>query len=766
MKFGKYFTFMASTLMPLTGCSGTINDQANNPFSGPDANAGSISVINGEKALINGSNYFLYPLSNSKYSLELHDSSNDALIARNNFPVTIRVRGPETGLLSSFTEKTYQSAYSVVEEKNYGYSCIATINTDNGSVFNIFDSYYISEDEGLIVNRQVVVKESNSRDVGFASLFSLINAQNSKNIDDFEYFIPSILYKNSSNLGSGAIASNLYLDKIYVKETRMGLPMAMMRSTANKYYLSLSHAQPRIDVNGLVGGGASGQVAKEIQYGAFGFTMNPISVDFIYPCAEGPTTYDSGSTWARRYHPLETNVSHEYKIAIAGKQTESFNDALVDSYKIGFEHIDYQSETINNMVAYNQNIELFSEEYREFGTTNKSAGLPWQMDMLNKDIKGPYSFQMGFVGQQTSVGAHLYRTGMDRNDPIMKNKGNAILNFWTSSRINSSYFPYVWWDAANDSNGGAYRPYSSFLRCMVDGMEGILDAYNYAKNRGETREDWMSILIRFTNNLIAKQNADGSFYRAYATNGNVANVPSDNNVQGSSKLNTPVAIRFLAKMYYATNNNAYKTAALSAADFSYTELYENLGKYVGGTPDNPNVVDKEAAIYAMYGFRNAYELSNLEKYKKAMIHATICSLSWTFVYDYACPSPSTNMSAYNPFEEGNVIGFSVIATGHGASDNFSSYVWYDLYKIYEDTDDDFFKKTAILIQNVSKLNTDFNGIHGFAYRALTPEATRVSDFSYQSVNVWLPWQSIANINPITYFYDEYGSFTIEDYLNK
>ena len=67
-------------------------------------------------------------------------------------------------------------------------------------------------------------------------------------------------------------------------------------------------------------------------------------------------------------------------------------------------------------------------------------------------------------------------------------------------------------------------------------------------------------------------------------------------------------------MYHRTGDIDYRNAALKAAEFSYTELYQKLGKYVGGTPDNPNTVDKEAAIFALYGFNAAYGLSRDKKY--------------------------------------------------------------------------------------------------------------------------------------------------------
>lgn len=769
------------TLLPLIsllacGCSSEPKESSNSSspeelpapasvFKHSDAPTDSIKTVDGENVLEIGNTYLSFVKhEDDSYGICIHNKTDKSIVAYNDKPAMINVRGPETGLISSYSETPYAFGYSNVEQKNYGYMAISTILTNNNSKIYVEDNYYLDCERGFNFNRTVSVLKANAKkDLGFSSTFSLSNGEKSRTIDDFEYFLPSILYKDTSNMSSQAIANNLYLDKVYVKETRMGLPMAMMRNIDSGNYISISHAHPKISSNGLLGGGASGDIDERIQYGAFGFIMNIVSVDFVYPCSEGPLTYDCGATWAKRYHPVAVNTSHTYKLSFNVEETETFNDALVKSYEDGYVNIDSDSIKIDNRATLLQNIDCFENEYREFGTGDiHSAGLPWELALDKNKIKREYSFQFGFVGMQSSVGAHLYREGLLSNDNDLINKGKTMVNFWSSSLVNVNYFPYVWWDGGQTSTGGSYRGYSCFLRCMVDGMEGILDAYNFGIEFGVDNPSWRSRVIEFADRLVAKQNDDGSFYRAYTTSGAVDKSKDDIKIQGESKLNTPVAIRFLAKMYLLTNNNIYKQAALKAADYSYTHIYEELGKYVGGTPDNPNVVDKEAAFYALYGFRYAYELSNDEKYEKAMVHAAVCSLSWVFVYDFACPS-ETATNAINPFkEEGHVIGFSIIATGHGAADNFSSWLWYDLYKTYESTNLEFFKKAAILIQHASKLSTDYDGRLGYLYKCLGPEASTLSDFDFKSVSVWLPWSGVANINPIVSLYRDYHVWQIED----
>ena len=107
------------------------------------------------------------------------------------------------------------------------------------------------------------------------------------------------------------------------------------------------------------------------------------------------------------------------------------------------------------------------------------------------------------------------------------------------------------------------------------------------------------------------------------------------------------------------------------------------------------------------------------------------------------------------------MGFSFIATGHSSADNYIAYAFFALYRLYLESGNEFFKDAAILVENASKLCTDYDGRMGFRYPAMMPEATTVSDFAFKSVGTWLPWSSIANIEPILQTKVAFGSYDIE-----
>ena len=760
---------LSMSLALLVGCGDvtgstttTTTQQAiDNPLNLPILNESSFIEKEGNvKGLALGDFELLFTVDkDTKYGIQLARASDGKVASYNKKPASLRVRGKGQGIgIETFSEKFYDQPYDTIKKMAYGYRLTSTITTSNGSEFFIEDAYYISN-EVFGVARQVKVNTANAEDAGFASIFTMYDGTNGNYFDDFDYFIPSILYKNGENVVGSAIAANLDVDQIYVKETRCGLPMVFARSKFTGLSTSIMHLEPNVGIGDADDGGAAGTISNELQYGSLGIHILPqLGVSFTYPCTEGPITYDAGKGMIRRYHAVEEGYQQDYRVGIIGSDKPTYNEAMVESYRNAYTAEKRYIADMNMTDIYDQNIEIFTEEYREYTNGGKvvAAGFPWSLDLPNAYNREGVSFQMGFVGQQIAAAYHLLRTGFAKNDQTLITQGENIVNMWTEPKIMSSYFPTVWWDPSPDANGGRSRGYPSFLRCMVDGMEGLMDAIRITAAYGIPKPQWTDALQKVANNLVAVQNPDGSFFRAYETNGKVENRNEDVRFQGSSKLNTPIAVRFLCKMYEFTKDEKFKTAATRAAEFAYTELYEKLGKYVGGTPDNPNTVDKEAAIYAMYCFNAAYQLTKDPKFLKAAEHATVCALSWTYVFDWIVPNFTTNDALKNPFYDGGVIGFSVIATGHSGADNFSAYTFYETYKMYILTGDEFYLEAAKLLQNDTKLCTDYNGEVGYKYRAMMPEATNVAEFQFKSVGCWLPWSSVANIEPIANFEEAFG----------
>ena len=668
-------------------------------------------------------------------------------------------------------EASHVAPYSQVKHVPEGILACGILHTAEGIVVHFSDLYQTSDGIFTLCRKvKVTAAPPNGTEMGFATAYA-IQSYAPCTPDAYEYFIPSILYRNTKGMHPHAIAADLQVNRMYVKETRTGMPMAMLRDMHNGIQLSLLH-HPDIETAGYPNGGQPGIIDNAIRFGSLGYSFSPrLSVDFRFPSAEGPRSYEphrrspSGSPWIGRYHRLRHDAMQTYTLYLIPDCQDSFQKGMTAAYVKAFETIALPIADMEMDSIYEDNLQLFKSEYREYGTGNvKAAGLPWSLDLPDGTNREGVSFQMGFVGQQIAVGYHLLRYGLQRGDEATRKKGETIVDFWTSPAIMDSYFPTVWWDPADNAQAGRRREYPTFLRCMIDGMEGLLDACRITKTYGQARPKWERALERTAMHLVEKQEDDGAFRRAYRTNGEVES-RGDHNTQGYSKLNTPIAVRFLTKMYRHTGDRRYKAAALKAADFAYKNLFQDLGKYVGGTPDNPNTVDKESAIFALYAFNAAYELSGNKKYLDAAEHAACCAMSWVYCYNFAIPNRNEDDCRKNPFAHGGTSGFSIISTGHSGADNFAAYLCYEMFKLYVHCGKPHFRDMALFLQNNTKCCTDFDGRMGYKYRAFMPEATNIADMAFRSVRLWLPWSGIANVEPITQMKDTFGENDIRHITN-
>ena len=383
-------------------------------FDLPDAPAGAIGEAGGAKTLAADGYRIDFSEGADGFGLKFVDLSSlgatapatDASVSFvNPKPAMLNVRGPATTLLGAFDETSYATGYSKVTEKNYGYLATAIVRTAKGSEVRFDDAYYVSESGTFALSRKTEVLSENKADVGFQSVYSLLDAGGSKKYDKFDYFIPSIIYKDSSDMVRGAIASNLNLDRVYVKETRTGLPLSMLRNKESGRSIALAHLNPEISSNGQVAGGINGAVSDKLQYGSIGYTINKgVSVDFCYPSAEGPTTYDSGSGWAKLYHSVKKGTVQNYELSLLPTSESTYARAMTKTFKQAYsaESPDIATDVDIDKI-YDYNVEVFEDTYKEFGTgAIKAAGVPWSINLSDGAVT-EYTFQMGFVGQQIPV---------------------------------------------------------------------------------------------------------------------------------------------------------------------------------------------------------------------------------------------------------------------------------------------------------------------------------------------------------------------------
>lgn len=655
------------------------------------------------------------------YSVRLRDGKGEVAALQEPAEVYIGRDGSDAERLSS--------KYTLLRRTDYGYCASARLTSTAGSRLLVEDFYYFPK-EGIgrtfNVARQVTIQRAAEGDGGFESVFSI----SSKGGEGHDWFIPNNQF---SELSDGTYT---------YRETHLGLPMIMMRGRETGISLSLARYQPVIHYEGdgfaslsAVSSEGSGEIRAE------------------YPSADG----------ARRFHALQVGASHAFTLSLRADRTQSHNEAIVSSYNA---HFLLQNQRIV-ATDINEVYRVVLEDYKTFfrstlqtdgkGGIYTSYGLPWSIEIESGEI-GPLTYQAGFIGQQLPAAYNMMLYGIMKNDRVSLQNGINVLDFWVNDAkfMTPSGVPHIWFDTW--ANG--FRPYPCFLRMGVDAMEGLFDAYRLAQAHGIEREEWYAAVRAFADFLVRRQNADGSWYRCYNYDGlpfkdgdNGIPEPANNICQSESKLNTALPVRFLAKMYEFSGEEKYRAAALSAGEFVYETIYPTH-VYSGGTCDNPNRVDKESGVYAMYCYDALYMLTRDKKWLPCLEQATAFTMSTVQVFSY--PVRRAGIKAGKPVEYGYTDGMSFICVGSVNADNYIAYLYYELFRVYILTGEKCYLKMAEFVQQNTKSIMDWDGALGYPYKSLVAEASTTADFDFYSVGTWVTWSSVANIEPISKMLTGFG----------
>ncbi len=746
----------------LVGCTGENQPEDTTP---PDYS--NVSDALGENITIEGSNYvlkakgFKFVLENAsdKYSIKMINDDGTILAFSDN-PVYVTIADSVTSI--SVDETIYECKYDGIYSDDKGnLLAAATVTTSQGSILDVTDTFTFVGNS-IDVNRSVSVRKAVKGNIGFSTHFMLRSNIDTErgDYDDCEYFIPSILYKDGEYNASASIGSSMRVKQILVKETRTGLPMVMMRKVSDGATVSIVHRNPEISSPDERNYNAY-TVDDLFKHGSVGIVRDPSpQICYTYPNFETQGYFvTTGNT--KRFAELKTGNSINFTIGVYGNKSDNYTDAMVSTYKENYANQTTAIANVDLEDVYETSVSDLNDLYC-YNSASGACGFPFATYVDSGKHLG-VSYQIGFIGMNTSLATQLIRYGVENSDNESYQNGFKIIDFWVNNGVTDSGVIKIW-----AYENGTFSSYPSYLRTMADGAEGILSAYNYLKSTKDVGH-WLTAVTEFADFLVNNQLSDGSWYRAYDWGGNMYKddnaygLVGDKNTVADSKLNTPVVIRFLLRMYETTGSVKYYNAAVKAGEFTVNNL-SNAGKYVGGTPDNPNCIDREAGIYALYAFNALYNATGDAQYLYYAEQAAVFTISWMYTYKFAINETEDKEQA-KPLVAGNCDGLSVIATGHSSVDSFMAYVYYELFKLYAWTEDDVWYNLSLFVQNNTKQTVACVANLNYAYDSFAIEATSIADFYFVTAEggCWLPWITNANIEPYVNMLDVFGSGDVSNF---
>lgn len=663
----------------------------------------------------------------------------------------------------------YDRAYADVRAIGGAIRAEGILTVPSGSAFSFLDVYEAAG-TGFKVSRNVKVLKAGD-DLGFSTKVSWTVAD-SDDVRDYNCFAPGVWYKQNEFAPDDAFGKDLDNEYFWRMETCYALPLFAMQHIASGETAALSRwaadatlpttdvmrseniADPKCTVGAI---GMSKPENRTLNYLYYGFAVRKeleaeidgLSIDYVYPGCDGQLPgknqyggldYNSKSkTFQRINHPVEAGFEQNYAVGIHFGQYDSFQSMMRESWRIAYARLRDKLFEVDNELHYYNGMKLLARYTRQYGD---AYGLPFACQLPDMDISS-VSFQFGFVGQQPGIGYQLLRYGDKMNVSEAFEQGVNVIDFWVRTAMTESGLPQMCY---NPSLKG-FEPYPHYIRMLADGIEAILDACLYMRRKGDERPAWLEFCRRSADWLLSVQNEDGSFYRAYN---------ADGSVRMNSKSNTPSVIRFLVQFYLVSGDERYKTAAVKAGEWSYENNYRNL-EYRGGTCDNLDIQDKEAGIYALFGFLALYDLAGEEKWLEGAIGAADYTETWTYVWTFPVRAPWPK----HPFNRYSISGQSIITIGGGA-DVYMAACSYTYYRLYLITGDEHYLDFAEFIHKNTRQSTDADGSIGYVMPGLGHESGNFTSQTLRSQYHWLPWCTYVEVDPASRLYDTFGGYEIAD----
>lgn len=291
--------------------------------------------------------------------------------------------------------------------------------------------------------------------------------------------------------------------------------------------------------------------------------------------------------------------------------------------------------------------------------------------------------QYGFTGQNTTNALNLLRA-VDSGAISATNRQKALRVFEffvetvSNSKIGLSYGVYnfdtkrfaSWWmglllplayaepgQGLEDLMGPLYEHLRSvieqlrdkegmYLRCAAEEYEPLLRAYEIERKRGENHDGWFTACLKFGDFLLASQQADGSWMRAYSFEGQPIVAPEAwfGPTEVQRKSSTATVVPFLLSLHGLTGDGRWLTAARRAGHF-VQETYVDGLKFNGGIHDSiyakPQLVDGESIMFACRALWKLYQGTGEKRYLDGTIRAARLVVTWVCLWDVPLPTQST-----------------------------------------------------------------------------------------------------------------------------
>ena len=542
---------------------------------------------------------------------------------------------------------------------------------------------------------------------------------------------------------------------------RLAFPVVLAHQAGSGTAASLSRVRLATSDAAPVRQPGDSRFVQRTEIGSVGFRCVPDSPALLasWPYDEGETSasLDSRGTPASAHFPVGpdgVDMTLEYELAL--DEVPGYADAVLGAFRRGVQVADPRPST--HAFSLEESVRLrtaslthtyrewspggagfvlnfdpeqgYDSEAKAFGASFAVHGMTGSRDVL----------EYGFTGRQLNVALVLARSlGGDWVD-----RGRRVVDFFATELATPSGWLYPLFDlrrqrplfSCGDPDGPVMhylgrsdRP-GAYTRMMAEAASDLLANHRLHTRLGGAPSGWLATCRRFAAFLLRVQGPDGSWFRAYTPDG----LPirgggwfGDTEVGGKSATSVPVP--YLLDLAAELGPDSEEGAALVAAA-------RRAGAYVlagpvaaddhrGGTLDNPNVVDKEAALLSMRALLLLAEATGDSSFLEGASRSAKLAVTWHSAWTV-------------PTIEGTALhragvrspGWGAINSvwGAGVTDIYSLFFLADLLRLSRLTGEPLFARVAELAAHASvELLSWPGGSFGHADSGMQPEGIAFCD---------------------------------------
>lgn len=649
-----------------------------------------------------------------------------------------------------------QSGYTSIQLEKNGFSGKGAIQIGDVT-FQVEDSWKVTENT-LNFSRNLKVK--GDAPGGFLSSLYLLSSGKKK---DIRCFAPGMIYGDPNVISADAIGGINSGNDLWIREDRLPAPMFGVYAENGR---SLTVLNPAPQGNTTKEDSRDRQVRTLVdgrfRFGALGagFSGDTIRVGVKWPGTEGGTSYrgyfyPGGQVhrWRQRFHPVEDGFEQYYAFAFRFEEDKTYEEYYPRAWRWAWDVLAPQVNPQDIELARESMCGMLADQVEtRKGITGLSNMITFQEGFTGQRNDGPFGRTvMGFTGKALEAANYLLQaSGLPENPRAeeFRAKGNAIIRSFLKLKLDPPEGEGFYWQTGKPAPAMS-RNRPLYIRSFGDDLKALLKAAKREKALGREHPDWIAWTRTFADWLLPQQHANGGFPRGW--------VPVTGEIADSSLQSTYNTIPFLILQAELSGNGKYLEAAIRAGEFAWNNG-QSGGIFVGGTIDNPNVVDKEAGTLSLEAYLALHEATKDAKWLERAKMAAAFSETWVYIWNVPMPEDERDEDLH--WKKGvPTVGLQLISTGHSLVDAYMAFDADEFAKLYILTGDDHYKQVAAILLHNTKGMLALPGrlydLPGPGWQqehwSLAPER------GIGRKRAWLPWVTTSHLN---------GIFGIEEFNSE